>query len=177
MKRAANDFYRTPERCTKALLAVEPFGDFVWEPACGDGAISRVLEQSGRFVVSTDLNDYGYGAPGHDFLAASCLCAPEIITNPPYTLADEFVLHALNLGATKVAMLLRLAWLEGRARHQRLFAEHPPTRVWVFSGRQTLWAADDPNPRTTGGAIAFAWFVWDAETFPGSSPRLGWLQT
>jgi hypothetical protein len=157
--REKDDFYATPAKCTRALLNVEAFDGAVWEPACGDGAISKALPGE---VISTDLVDRGFGISRRDFLMEQELLAPNVITNPPFKLADEFVLHALHLGARKVAIFMRLAWLEGRARHERLWKPHPPVRVWTFCGRQTLWRGDDPNAKETGGAIAFGWFVWEA---------------
>lgn len=171
--RQADDFYRTPARCTDRLLAVEQFPVHVWEPACGDGAISEALRAAGHEVVSTDLVDRGYGLARRDFLFEQQKLAPAIITNPPFKLADEFVIHALALGTEKVAMFMRLAWLEGGQRHARLWSRHPPARIWTFSRRQTLWRGDDPNAKDKGGAIAFAWFVWDLG-FTGH-PELRWL--
>ena len=172
--REENDFYRTPPDVTRALLVKESFGPAIWEPACGDGAISDVLKAAGHDMFSTDLIDRGYGESGRDFLRQTELAAPEIVTNPPFKAADDFVLHALDLGASKVAMLLRLAWLEGERRRVKVFSVRPPARVWVFSGRPTLWHGTDPDARTTGGAIAYAWFVWDAAAAPGG-PVLGWI--
>lgn len=171
--REPNDFYRTPPECTEALLQVEQFAGPVWECACGDGAISKVLQGAGLQVFSTDLIDRGFGEAGFDFLKEPALAAPTIITNPPFKIADDFVLHALRLGAVKVAMLLRLSWLEGAKRHAKVFRDSPPSRVWVFSSRPTLWHGNDPNARSTGGAISYAWFVWD-RTHEGP-PSLGWL--
>lgn len=172
-ERQPDDFYATPSSCTEALLRVEAFPQQVWEPACGDGAISRVLAAAGHQVVSTDLVDRGFGLARRDFLMESQLHAPAVVTNPPFKLADEFVLHALWLGAEKVAIFQRLAWLEGRARHDALWSKHPPVRIWQFCGRQTLWRGDDANKRDKGGAIAFAWFVWQLGY--SGAPALGWL--
>lgn len=168
--REKDDFYATPEKCTRALLGVESFPGEFWEPACGDGAISRVLP--GR-VYSTDLVDRGWGTPRIDFLMESVLLAPNVVTNPPFKLADEFVLHAIKLGARKIAIFQRLAWVEGRARYARLWVPYPPVRIWQFCGRQTLWRGDDPNAKDKGGAIAFAWFIWESG-FQGK-PEFGWL--
>lgn len=175
-RRPEGDFYATPARCTGALLAADaPPAGRVWEPACGDGAIARVLKAGGYDVVGSDLHDRGYGMKHVDFLAEKRLWAPAIVTNPPFNLADEFALHALGLGAEYVALFQRLSWLEGAKRHRKLWGPHPPSRVWVFSSRQTLWRGDDPNPRGSGGAMAFAWFVWRrGEAKP---TQLGWLQT
>lgn len=66
--RQADDFYATPRSAIEQLLDVEPFYGSIWEPACGDGAISRVLQERAYKVTSTDLVDRGYGAAGVDFL-------------------------------------------------------------------------------------------------------------
>jgi hypothetical protein len=80
----ADGYYPTPPRGARALLARESFGGVLWECACGDGAISKILEAAGFEVVSTDLMDRGYGRGGHDFLADNTTLADHIITNPPY---------------------------------------------------------------------------------------------
>lgn len=171
--REENDFYATPAPTTRALLRVERFEGPIWECACGDGAISRVLQESGYEVVSTDLIDRGYGEGGRDFLMEPQLLARNVVTNPPFSEADDFALRALGLGAEKVAILQRIAWLEGAARHQRVWARHPPARIWVFAKRQTLWKGGSQNAREKGGTICFGWYVWDA-THSGA-PTLGWL--
>ena len=79
-------------------MSVERFDGSIWEPACGDGAISKVLAEAGYQVVSTDLIDRGYGAGGQDFLKSDKPLAKNIITNPPYGthgLGDAFVRKAL----------------------------------------------------------------------------------
>ena len=120
-------FYPTPPRGARALLARESFQGVLWECACGDGAISRVLEAAGFEVVSTDLVDRGYGRGGHDFLADNVTLADHIVTNPPYGpargLAAKFVEHALTRirpGGT-VCMLLRTNW-EAPQAHRHLMA-------------------------------------------------------
>ena len=160
--RQEEDFYRTPPHCTEALLKVEEFPAHIWEPACGDGAISKVLLDAGYDVTSTDLIDRGYGEGGIDFLDSRKL-AGCVITNPPYELADEFAIHALKIGVRKMALLCRLAWLEGVERHDELFTQRKLARVWVFSARQTLWHGEDDLAETTGGMTAFAWFVFDRD--------------
>ena len=101
------------------------------------------------------------------------LAAPDVITNPPFKLADEFVLHALGLGARKIAIFQRTAWVEGDARFRTLWRPFPPVRIWQFRRRITLWRGDDAAPKSTGGAIPFAWFVW--ERGYTEAPRWGWV--
>lgn len=156
--RPRSDFYPTPPSATRALLRVESFKGPVWEPACGDGAIARVMDEAGLDVVASDLNDNGYGRPGIDFLMAYKLLGREIVTNPPYSLANEFVRHALSLGADKVGMLMRLAFLEG-IRRSDIIDNAGLARVHVFRERLTM--APKGVAVKGNGAVAFAWFVWE----------------
>lgn len=131
------------------------------------------MESARCHVVSTDLVYRGCGVGRRDFLREPACGCRSVITNPPFALAEQFVLHALELGHQKIAALLRTAFLEGQARHASLWKPYPPVRVWQFCARQTLWRCDDPNPRTGGGTMAFAWLVW--EFGYGGAPALGWL--
>jgi hypothetical protein len=169
--RQAEDFYKTPPFCTRALLKVERFTHLIHEPACGDGAVADVLKEAGHLVFADDLVDRGYGNVGCDFLATLVRPCNVLVTNPPYKLADEFALHALELGYEHIALLCRLAWLEGAGRYKRLWSQHPPSRIWTFSPRQTLWRGDEPNPGK-GGTTAYAWFVWQAGHH---GTQMGWL--
>jgi hypothetical protein len=96
-KRVQDDFYPTPPRGIESLLRVETFDGPIWEPACGDGAISMVLKAHGYAVESTDLVDRGYGKPGIDFLMEFAPLAPNIVTNPPFKLAVLLVRKSLEL--------------------------------------------------------------------------------
>ena len=155
--RPETDFYPTPPAATRALLTAESFAGPVWEPACGDGAIAKEFAAAGIRVVATDLHPYGHGATGIDFLGERALRAPEVVTNPPYRLANDFVRHALALGARRVAMLLRLAFLEGVGRSDILDGGGL-ARVHVFRERITM--APPGVVLKNPGAVAFAWFVW-----------------
>jgi hypothetical protein len=152
------DYFPTPEWATHALIHNEHFEGDIWEPACGDGAMSRVLEQTGCSVFSTDLFDRGYGQAGVDFLKADHV-ADNIITNPPYNSAEAFVKTGLAQARHKMALLLRLAFVEGANRQRTIFAKTPPTRIWVFSERITFYPAGAVQKGS--GTTAYAWFVWD----------------
>lgn len=170
-KREKDDYYPTCVEATRSLLAIEPIGQHVWEPACGEGDISKELERTGRTVISSDLVNRGYGTPRVDFLFENQLLAPTIITNPPFKLSEEFVQHALDLGAEKVCMLLRLAWLEGEGRKRRIYDVVPPARVHISSRRLTMLRGGDEDVRGGGGMIAFGWFVWE-RGFRGPWPEM-----
>lgn len=151
-------------------MMVEQFDGDIWEPACGDGAISRVLEKWGYKVHSSDLVDRGFGTPRVDFLMERKSLAPNIITNPPFKLAVPFIRKALELTTKKVAMLLRINALEGLER-RRLFETTPLARVYVFSKRLTFERGGLATHG--GGMLAFAWFVW--EHGHTGKPTLGWI--
>lgn len=154
------DFYPTPRWATFALIDNEPFQQDIWECACGDGAMSRVLEETGNQVHSSDLYDRGYGEIGHDFLTTRRRHR-NIITNPPFHSAQGFVATALKQAEGKFALLLRLAFLEGANRARTIFQVHPPSRVWVFSERITFYPK---GAKITGsGTTAYAWYVWDKD--------------
>lgn len=152
------DFFPTPEWATYALIDNEKFEGEIWEPACGDGAMSCVLAKTGCPVISSDLHRRGFGDGGIDFLSTERRAA-NIVTNPPYNSAEGFVAAGIEKSDKKFALLLRLAFLEGANRANTIFARDPPSRVWVFSERITFYPAGAEIKGS--GTTAYAWFVWD----------------
>jgi hypothetical protein len=166
------DFFPTPKWATHALIDNETFTGDIWESACGDGSMSEVLETTGNRVISSDLYDRGYGEGGVDFLHTNRR-ATNIVTNPPYNAAEGFVKAGLNAADQKFALLLRLAFLEGKNRQKTIFNQIPPARVWVFSERITFYPAG--AVKKGSGTTAYAWFVWDKSASSGTELR--WLPT
>lgn len=165
------DFYPTPAWATEALLAYETFEGTIWEPACGDGAMSKVLERAGYMVSSSDLHDYGYGTPGVDFLTHRSFQPDNIVTNPPFNLAESFVKQGLAHVQNKLCLLLRLAFLESATRYRSIYSITPPSRVYVFSERITMYPSGE---KTAGsGTTAYGWFVWDLHA--AGPPELRWI--
>lgn len=169
-----DDFYATPPEAVAALLAVErkwmPAGT-IWEPACGDGAIVKPLRRAGFHVLASDVVDRGcpYGVVA-DFREPD-FAVDGVITNPPFKLAREFVDVALRR-APYVAMLLRLAFLEGGAR-KPWFASTPLARVHVASRRLPMMHRDGWTGPKAGSAVCHAWFVWDARH--EGRPQIQWF--
>ena len=128
-ERAAHDYYATDPQAVEMLLALETFSPLIWEPACGEGHISKVLAAHGYEVISTDLIYRGFGDPEPmDFLTETFPdFEGDIITNPPYSAGLEFVTRALETvrPGGKVAMFLKVQFLEGKRRGE-LFAKTPP---------------------------------------------------
>lgn len=174
-QREVNDYYATDPEAVEILLQHETFSPYIWEPACGEGHISEVLKKAGYKVRSSDLINRNYeGAEVLDFLQASPdKMASDIVTNPPYKYAKEFVEQALNISmdSTKIAMLLKLTFLEGQARW-KLFEKNPPKRVLVFSKR-TVCAKNGDFKKQSSGALAYAWFIWE-KGFKGD-PVIKWI--
>ena len=165
-----DDLYETPPEAVRALLAAEDLPAGIWEPACGPGAIARVLRAAGHRVVATDLvatDLVDYGSPDQDAARIDFLferSAPAgvetIVTNPPFKLAEEFAEHALRL-CPRVIMLARLAFLEAE-RPTGVLDDGRLARVLVFKERLPMMHRHGwEGPRIKGGAMAFAWFVWD----------------
>ena len=173
--RQSNDYYATEPLAMELLLAEEDFSSVIWECACGEGHLSKVLEQHGFEVISTDLIYRGFGDPEPmDFLKETFDdFEGDIITNPPYKYALEFVQQALNSvqEGHKVAMFLKLQFLEGKAR-KTFFKENPPKTVYVSSSR-LICAMNGEFEKYPSSAVAYAWFVWK-KGFKGD-PVIKWI--
>lgn len=162
--REENDFYATDPEAAKMLINLIELNKNIWECACGQGHLSKIFEESNFNVRSTDLIDRGYGETGVDFLAQTELFDGDIVTNPPYKYAKEFVEKGLKLvnNGNKVIMFLKLQFMEGKAR-KKLFIDHPPKFVFVSSSRITCAKNGDfVSMKNSGGsAVAYCWYVWE----------------
>lgn len=172
--RPDTDFYPTPASSVIPLLDIECFdkSKLIWECACGTGWISELLISKGFRVVSTDLNNFGYGVSDVNFLDTKDGQYPKIIiTNPPFSLISEFIEHAIfDLRTEKVAFFAKLSLLEGEKR-SRLLEQTPLSKVHVFRKRQTLTRYGEKTKNC--GMIAFAWFVW--ERGYNGKPQVDWI--
>lgn len=174
-ERQQHDYYATDPIAAEILLAVETFNSNIWEIACGEGHLSKVIEDYGYRVKSTDLIDRGYGQGGVDFLKETRSWEGDIITNPPYRLAVEFIEHSLKLipKGFKVAMFLKLQFLEGQKR-KKFFAKHPPKTIYVpSSGIKCVKNGDFNAIRNSASAIAYGWFIWE-KGYTGD-PAVKWV--
>jgi hypothetical protein len=165
-----HDFYPTEPRGIYALLTVETFTGTIWEPACGDGAISRALEAAGHQVISTDLIFRGYGSGGHDFLEDRTTVAQHIITNPPFDLSTRFVEHALSRIPPEgtVCMLLRTNW-EAPQSHRHLMEQC--CRKWTFSRRLQMHRGGWHGKRT-GSQLDVSWYVFRRDHTGGTVTKV-----
>lgn len=161
-EREENDYYATEPYAATLLMEQETFSPRVWECACGEGHLSKEFEKAGYHVFSSDLIDRGYGYV-QDFLSCETPPLPgfDIVTNPPYSKAKEFVEHALEIveDGRKVAMFLKIQFLESKARRP-LFDKFPPKVVYVSSSRLRCAMNGDFEKYAKSTAVCYAWFVW-----------------
>lgn len=161
-EREINDYYATDPIAVDALLqGGAELNHKIWECSAGQGHLSERLIELGYEVRSTDLIDRGYGEGGIDFLQTTEMWDGDILTNPPYKYAKEFIEHAMTIipDGRKVFMFLKLQFLEGKARGE-LFKKYPPRYVYVSRSR-ILCAKNgmfEEMKAGGGSAVAYAWY-------------------
>ena len=173
--RAEHDYYATDPKAAELLLEVEPELNNIWECACGEGHLAKVFEEAGKLSYATDLINRGYGSEFFDFLNLYGVgyYQGDIVTNPPYKYAKEFIEIAIKIipDGRKVCMFLKLTFLEGKARKE-FFKQYPPKTIYVCSGRIKC-ALNGEFDATGQSAACYAWFVWE-KGFTGK-PTIEWI--
>ena len=157
--RKSSDFYPTPWEVTQALLDYLniPPGAKIWEPACGEGHMVKVLEDNGFNVHATDI------AFGQDFLSETLPSGTEwIITNPPFSLADEFIEKCISHNRP-FALLLKSQFWHAKKRY-RLFIEHPPAKILPLTWRPDFCFLDRKKGDRAAPLMEVFWCVWDGRS-------------
>jgi hypothetical protein len=134
--------------------------------------MSKVLREYFHEVQSADAFDYGYGKV-RDFLTFpyETDAVDWIITNPPFRLAEDFVLRSLRVARQGVAILARTVFLESVGRYNGIFRETPPSKFAQFVERVPMVKGRLDIKATT--ATGYAWLVW--EKFSIATPHLMWV--
>lgn len=180
--REENDYYATcPETLERFLDKIKEdnivLSPNIWECAVGGGHLAEVLKKYGYNVQYSDLVDRGYpGTIIFDFLnklTTPIIYEGDILTNPPYSLALEFIETALSRvnEGNRVIMLLKIQFLEGQSRKE-FYKQNPPKYIYVFSDRQTCYINGDFSVKK-GSTVCYAWYVWE-KGFKGD-PSIRWL--
>lgn len=178
-EREINDYYATDPKALEIFLkrlkadGIE-LHKSIWECACGGGHLSRLLESKGYDVWSTDLIDRGYGKPNTDFLkSVENEWQGDILTNPPYKYAKEFVEKALKItrNGCYTIMFLKIQFLEGKER-RKLFDKYPPKYIYVNSARQICYINGDMTKKMSS-ATCYCWYIWE-KGFNGE-PIIRWI--
>lgn len=170
------DDFPTPPWATRALLEHVIRDDVsqmtCLEPACGAGHMAKVLAEYFRHVEASDIADYGYGAK-RDFLKAAPFIGKQdwVITNPPFNLAEKFVISSLDISKRGIAVLARTVFIESVGRYERLFSVKPPSFFAQFVERVPMVKGRlDPKVTTATG---YSWLVWD-NSYTGAT-QLVWI--
>ena len=173
-ERQKDDYYATDPKTIPELFEVERFSNNIWECACGEGHLSEAMLEHGKNVFSTDKVDRGYGQL-MDFLKEEMEWYGDIITNPPYKYAEEFLEKAMDTlkEGKKLAMFLKIQFLEGQKRF-KLFKKYPPKIIYVFSDRQ-LCSMNGNFEKYKATALCYCWFVWEKGFV--EEPIIRWINT
>jgi hypothetical protein len=160
------DDFPTPPWATRALIEHVIDEKLVigkmscLEPACGAGHMSKVLKEYFATVHDADVSDYGYGEV-RDFLMYPYATNSYdwVVTNPPFRLAEDFVLRSLKVARVGVAILARTVFLESAGRYRAIFESTPPTKFAQFVERVPMVKGRLDKSATT--ATGYCWLVWD----------------
>lgn len=177
-EREIMDYYATEPKAIELLLEKENFDKNVWECACGELHLSHVLENQGYNVKNSDIVDRLHDGSIEiiDFLNYNGKWNGDIITNPPYKYAKQFVEKALETVpvGNKIAFFLKLTFLESKSRRD-LFDKYPFKTLYVSSSRlQCAKNGDFDTYRAgVGTAVAYGWYVWQ-KGFDGV-PQIKWI--
>lgn len=178
--RESKEYFPTPPWATRALctklleLGYYPSKSTVWEPACGEGYMARPLDEFFETLWASDIKDYGWSGlqanfdfislqPDQMFRGQPDFISGEVdwvITNPPFTLAEEFLSASLAVAKIGVALFLPLRWLEGIERYTLIFGPegNKPNYVCQFAERVPILKG--VVKRNASTATAYAWFIW-----------------
>ncbi len=159
------DYYATEPKAMEVLLEVEKFNKDIWECAAGELHLVNVLREHDYNVRYSDIiNRTDEDMEIIDFLTYQGTWNGDIITNPPYKYAQEFIEKSLEIipKGNKVAMFLKIQFLEGKKRKE-LFQKYPPKVIYVSSSRLLCAKNGEFEKMIQGGgsAVAYAWFVWE----------------
>ena len=173
-ERQTEDYYATDPKAVEKLLEREKFCDYIWEPACGEKHISNVLVEYGYKVRNSDMVSRGQeDVEELDFMQAKRdEESPDIIINPPYKIATEFIQHALDISTdkTKIAAFLKIQFLENKKRFE-LFKNNPPKKIYVFVNRVNCGKNGVFGKESS--AVCYAWFIWK-KGYKGL-PSIDWI--
>lgn len=164
-EREQSDYYATDPIAVELLLKEEDFSTDIWECASGENHLADALKEHGHNVRTSDIVKRTDTTEQYDFLSIdNTSWHGDIITNPPYRLATEFIYKSLSIlnNGNKVAMFLKVQFMEGKER-KHLFTNFPPKVIYISSSRIMCAKNGDFDKMKKGGgsAVAYAWYVWE----------------
>lgn len=166
--------YETPRWAADAILRAEILTQRVFDPCAGKGVLVYAARDAGYTWVK-GIDKYYWGVDEFDeadFLVDNIpyqlIEDATVLMNPPFSLAEQFVLRAMELNARKIVCFQRFAWWESAGRRE-FWDINPPNRVYICGNRASCWRFDIPeNKRKSGTATAHAWYIWERDQ-PGGT--------
>lgn len=176
-ERHQDDYYSTPPEAVEQLLKYEKFNKNIFEPMVGQGAIAQTLTQHGHTVQAMDIHDRGYpNTIIQDYLQYNKTFHGDIITNPPYKNSYKYVLHAITHCTGKIAMLLKIQFLETITRYEELFKKHPPHKIYCFVKRIACYPGGEYEKyKNKGSSMCFCWIIWDNQKTTPHDTIFKWI--
>lgn len=183
-ERQKEDFYASPATSITRLVQANPniLPRYIYEPCCGTGSLSEIMKKQGCFVYSADLVDRGYGEEtGVDFLGVFELPKPlqvdepiGIVTNPPFSILEDFIEHSLYLMRQQdtLLLLLKTLSLEGYERYAKFYSKGLLHKVYQFHKRITC-AINADFENNSSGAVAYAWYEF--HKYPCRNTIIEWI--
>ena len=174
-EREKHDYYSTD---ASAITLLDKHGlldkdNVYWETACGGGRLSDELKRLGYNVVrETDLFDRGYGTVGVDFFECNEVFEGNTITNPPYSLINDWISHSLEVTRDKVYIFCRIQTIESIKRYEQIFKENPPLLICPFVKRIQCYRNDNTGLKSS--AVCYSWFIWD-NNVDNNDTKVKWL--
>lgn len=175
-ERQNEDYYATEPKALELWPKLVDFND-VWEPAVGGGHLAHVIKNNNKLSRVSDIIDRGFeNTEIIDFLNYKGHWSGDIITNPPFKLANEFLEKSMEItnDGAKIALFLPIRYLEGQARY-KVIQKYPPKEIWCSVKRLTCAKNGDPEIFKKGSATAYAWFYWE-KGFKGD-PIVKWFNS
>lgn len=165
-KRKKSDFYETPYSLTRLLLNKIKLDGKILEPSCGNGAIVKVLKEFGYENVT-------YYDIEKDFLKENEKY-DVIITNPPFSLAKEFI-EKCKVVSDSFYLLLPLSYLHGKERYDKFYSDkkYPLNKIYIFTRYPLLGDKLREDGKHKTGMMVYAWFHF--YKFCNNLPEIEWL--
>lgn len=185
-RQTIHDNYSTPAFCVESLLKREiDIGGVVLDPCSGRGATSKEILRlkPETKIIASDIRKGPdiYGIGGVDFLAEDNIyrgftekkVADWAVFNPPFRMSTHFLLNALALVRTGVAIFQRTQWLESKGRYRDIWSSTPFARAWFFVERVGCFREGEMVDPKTGGMLAFAWYIFRVGYYRPAT--IGWI--
>lgn len=181
-EREALDFYQTPVYAIRTLIERFDFkSNVIWEPMAGNGMIAKPLREAGYDVKCSDIVERKFKLDcAADYFSCSKPFSSDdfsIVTNPPYSLTNDFLKHTLETVKPRTCSLfLPIRYLEGKLRYDSIYSRYKPSKVFVYAQRLGCFkesdvAASIVNDKGTSSAVAYMWLCFDCDTWDKSSAK------